>query len=231
MKIDPLKYYFNKYGCDKSEIKRVEIGDRFIALVLNNKRLGISARYKGEITDDLSQFDKIDLDTPSHRTLLTAYYNAKYNTDSKFTEGADIIADIKEGNYSNVVMIGYFSSLIEKFKSQNIDVSVFDFNADDVIPLKYQKKYLSKADAVVMTSTTILNGTFGEMIEFTNNQADIFIVGPSSLLDKEIFQIANIKKIHGAIFNPEDENVISMIKEGCIPKEFLRFGKKVFLEK
>lgn len=229
MRIDPLKYFYKKYDCDNSEIKRIEVGERFIAIVLHNKNLGVCARYDGEITNSLSQFDNLNLDYPPHRTLLTAYYNAKFNCGTDYKEGANIIKDIEEGKYSKVVMIGYFSTLIKKFNDRKINLAVFDFLVDEepVIPMKFQKEYLQRADAVIMTSTSILNGTFAELIECTNPNADVYIIGPSSILGKEFFQIANIKKIHGAVFNQEDENVINMIKDGAIPKEFLKYGKKV----
>lgn len=227
MNNDPLKYYYNKYGFDFSEIKRIETGKHFIAVVLNNRNLGICARLSDEIETDLLKLKSIDLDFDFHRSILTAYYNAKLNYNKKIAESADIIEDIKSGNYSSVVMIGYFTSLLRKFKELGIEVSVFDFDAEDVVPIEHQKEYLAKADAVILTSTTILNRTFSEVMKNTNPKSDIFIVGPSSTFEAELFVNSNIKKIHGALFNPEDEKIIKMIKEGKKPKDFLFLAKKV----
>lgn len=231
MKTDPLKYYHEKYGFESSEIKRIEVGEFFIALILINRQMGICARFKGEVNTDLSSLKNLDLDFSPHRSILTAYYNAKINSKVNFQENADIVSDIIDGNYSSVVMIGYFTSLVKKFNELGKDVAVFDFEAEDTIPLKHQKEHLHKADAVIMTSTAILNGTFNGLINNINSESDIFIVGPSSTLCNDLFEIPNIRKIHGAVFNPEDEKVIDMIKKGKKPKDFLYLAKKVSFSK
>ena len=231
--MDPLKIIYEKYGCDISEIKRIEAGERFIALVLENKNLGVCARLGSEIYNDKTILKNPDLKNINHRVLLTAYFNAKLNYVSDYKEKADIVDDVVSGNYSDPVMIGYFSSLVEKIKDKGINLAVFDLKIknEHILPIELQKEYLLKADSVIMSSTAILNQTFSELLEYINVDADIFIVGPSSVLCPEIFVSENIKKIHGAVFNQEDEKVIEMILEGKIPKEFLKYGKKVFIRR
>ena len=231
--MDPLKIVYDKFGCDISEIKRIEVGERFIALVLGNKNLGVCAKINPDFFVNKTVLEKPDFDNVDHRILLTAYYTAKLNYSAEYKNNADIVEDIIVGKYSSPVMIGYFSSLVERIKNANINLAVFDLKIqnEEILPIELQKEYLLKSDSVIISSTAIINKTFSQIIEYTNSDADIFIVGPSSILCDGIFNTGNIKKIHGAVFNPEDEKIIEMILDGKIPKEFLRHGKKVFLER
>ena len=69
-------------------------------------------------------------------------------------------------------------------------------------------------------------------MEIVNNSginSDIFLLGPSLIMNKDLFEYRNIKKIFGSIFESYDERVLNIIKQGYGTKQFLPFGKKVVL--
>jgi len=55
------------------------------------------------------------------------------------------------------------------------------------------------------------------------------MLGPSSILHPEMKRYKNIKQIYGAVFEPNDERVINVIKQGHGTRTFLPFGKKVYI--
>jgi hypothetical protein len=58
---------------------------------------------------------------------------------------------------------------------------------------------------------------------------DIFLLGPSSIMNRDMFGYKNIKKIFGSIFKPDDKNVLNVIGNGFGTKKFLKYGRKVSL--
>jgi uncharacterized protein (DUF4213/DUF364 family) len=128
-------------------------------------------------------------------------------------------------------MIGLFKPLLQRFKENNIDVCVFDMLKENrgLVPVKDEIKTVKGADAVILTATSIFNGTFMEIVNNTGNDCDVFLLGPSAVMNRDMFAYKNIKGIYGSIFELHDERVLDVIKNGQGTRTFLQFGKKVSL--
>ena len=94
-----------------------------------------------------------------------------------------------------------------------------------------QIKEVAKADVLILSSTSVFNNTFSNLVEATNDHCDIYTLGPSTILNKEMFYYRNIKLLFGSIFEPNDINTLKIIQQGGGTKQFMPFMKKVFLEK
>lgn len=129
-------------------------------------------------------------------------------------------------------MVGFSKPIVEKFQEDNIPITAFDYRKSD--PLlssnSKQKKLLRKADSVILTSTSIFNMTFINIINKTNNDCDIFMLGPSSIMAQDLLQSKNIKMIFGATFKKFDNRVLEVIKNDGGTRKFLKFGKKRILQ-
>ncbi|MCD4679219.1 MAG: hypothetical protein K8S00_02410, partial [Bacteroidales bacterium] len=114
-----------------------------------------------------------------------------------------------------------------------IPVTVFDFQKEDTVltPISEQKKLLKEADAVILTSTSIFNATFLDSINATNDNCDIFMIGPSSIMTPELLEYKNIKMIFGATFDKSDNRVLKIIREDGGTRKFLKFENKGILQK
>jgi uncharacterized protein (DUF4213/DUF364 family) len=66
-------------------------------------------------------------------------------------------------------MVGLFQSLLDKFDQSGLKVHVFDIEktGSGLTHMQYQKKFLNEADAVILTSTSLVNNTFDEVIAET----------------------------------------------------------------
>ena len=127
-------------------------------------------------------------------------------------------------------MIGNFRPLIRKFNAIGISLNVFDLENNDayLIDSKLQNEYINKADALIVTGTTLLNNTFTDIVENTSDNCNVYLLGPSNILTNELFKYKNIKIIFGAVFtNPL--MVINLIERGGSIKDCLSYGKKVSL--
>ncbi len=230
---EPLSFLFEKTGFDILGIKKVVTGEKYSAVMLKNGNIGVCANLGNKITVDLSGMNSPDLGNIQHRILINAYYNALLNYENSFSQNRDIFEVINFKNYNKIVMIGLFKPIVEKFKTNNIKVTVFDLvkKSSDLTPLDQQYDLVNKADSVILTSTGIFNQTFLPLVNRTKNNCDVFLLGPSSIMNKELFNYRNVKAIFGSVFEKYDNRVIDVIANGGGTKEFLKFGEKVFIIK
>ncbi len=175
--------------------------------------------------------EDLDLKNQSHRIAYNAYLNARFNYKNKYKSSLDIFDHIDFGKKANIIMVGYFKPLVEKFVSNGIVLHIFDkVEKDDILsPISKMYDYVKKASTLIITSTSIFNNTFLNIIQRTNQNCDIFLLGPSSILHPDMKHYKNIKQVYGAIFEPNDERIIKVIEQGHGTRTFLPFGKKVYI--
>lgn len=229
---EPLKYLFDQYGFQKDEIKEVVVGGKYLAVLLKNGDMGVCAILKNEIENSISDIEKLNLDLPSHRILYTAWLNAKINYENDYSVQKDIFDLINFTKYKRIVMIGYFKPVAEKLRKAEIDFSIFDLYKPDkeIVPLEKQRDYVVKADAVILTATSIFNNTFRNIVCNTSPGAcDIFVLGPSAVLSKDLMKYRNVKNIFGFIFPKDAKEALHIIRAGGGTRSFNKFGSKVYI--
>lgn len=226
--MDILREINNIVSYDWGFVKNVETGERYVAVMNKDGNIGVCAIIGNEINNINVQ--QPDLENISDRIFLTAYYNSVFNVANENYKTGDIVENIDFAKYKNIVMIGYFFPIVERLQKLNIEVSVFDLRNQEVtIPMEKQKEYLQGADAVILTATSIFNNTFYEIV--SNTKADVFILGPSSILSKFFFNFNNVKAIFGSIFDANDNRILKAVKDGMGTRQFLKYGQKVVLHR
>ena len=230
--IEPLELLFNKYNFEIDNIKKIVTGTRYTALLLNNGNIGVCANLGYQVKTGKNIYFKLDLKNFSHRIILNAYYNAFLNYSSKYKIG-DIFEEVDFKKFNNIIMIGLFKPIVEIFQKNSIPLKVFDYKKSDNIltSMSKQKQMLQEADAVILTSTSIFNLTFLDIINEINDNCNIFMLGPSSIMAEEILQYRNIKMIFGSTFNKFDERILEIIENGGGTRKFLKLGQKRIVPK
>ena len=228
---EPLEYFFEKFGIDLQSIKDIVCGEKYVAVILKNGRLGVCSTLNNYVNIDVKDLRFPDLKNIQHRIILNAYFNAKYNYNNQYDTTIDIFDKIDFKKYKKIVMIGFFRSLVDKFEKESIDLKIFDKTENDakLTDMTEQLSEVAKADAVIMSSTTIFNNTFLDLVNSTTDSCDIYTLGPSTLLSKEMVQYKNIKLLFGSVFEKDDINTIKVIQNGGGTKQFMAFMDKVFL--
>ena len=227
----PLEHYYDKLGYNPNEIARVIIGAKYLACHLKNGKLGICATLEQEFPSDFSFSKTPDLGYICDRILLNAWFNANLNNARNYPEDKDIFDFLSFDQYKKIVMVGYFASLVKKFNEAKIELNIFDLCEDfpDVIPMSKQKDYIKEADALILTSTSISNASFEHLINAAGNSTEIFLLGPSTILDPDMYKYPNIKKIFGMVFDGTEDEVVEMIAQDHGTPSFSKFGHKVYL--
>ena len=162
-----------------------------------------------------------DMNNPSHRILLLAYYNALLNINALQEESGDIFDIIKFDQYHSHVMVGLFRPLLGELHKHQIFPVVFDNNHSDNIltPQSELSTCLNKADMVILSATSVINMTFSSVLSEAV-RADVFVLGPSTLMYPDIYQSKNIKCLFGSVFNSHDEELLSIIESGGGTRSF-----------
>ncbi len=99
----------------------------------------------------------------------------------------DVVSLIKPED--NVVMIGYFSPLIEPIKRKTKNFKICERSLrDEALPDYAAYFELEKANVALITATSVINKTIDSLLELAKNARVIAIVGPSTPMDKRIFE-------------------------------------------
>jgi len=232
MPFDPIRHFYKKVGYKPTLIHELVVGEKYTAVILKDGRLGVCAtlgNVMGRITPDF----QVDLKNPVHRIILNAWFNAILNYDNEYEGGRDIFEEISFGSYRKVVMIGWFRTLHKKFRDKKIDVEAFDLLEDNkyLSPIGEMRDAVRAADALVMSSTTIFNGTMKEITDLASEQCDIFMLGPSTIMHPDLFRHTSVKALFGSVFKLHDKAVVNIIRSGCGTPEFSGHMQKVFLKR
>ncbi len=228
--IEPLEMLLRKIGFDISEIDKFVSGEKYTAIMLKNKDIGICANVDRAINNDLSEYENIDLTKIDHRIFINAYFNAKLNNKEELA-GKDLLKIVDFQKFKNIVMIGNFHPIVAKFNKMGIKSTIFDLKDDSsyLTPMSKQKEFLRNADSVILTATTLYNKTFMPIIESTPENCEIFLLGPSTPMYPEMLEYRNISHLFGTSFPPNCINLINIIQEGKGPRIFLKYGRKTML--
>lgn len=229
---EPLSYFCRKNPPDPAFIERYVTGEKYTGIMLQNGRIGVCANLGHAV--DLSMIAEgrePDLTSPGDRILVNAWLNALYNYDIEQVGRGDIFQGQLFLKYRNIVMIGSFTSLLEKFRYAGIGVSVFDAltGEDFLLPMDKQPEYLACADCVILSGTTIQNNTFTEVTGHTGDMCDIFLLGPSNILHADMYLYRNIKIVYGSRFEIFDHRVLDIIRADGGTKSFLKEVNKVYI--
>jgi len=233
MKAEPITHFYNSYGFDISLITRFVKGDKFFGVMLNNGSIGLCSVLDIKLSDGLLQGEKPDPENMEHRIILNAYYNAMFNnTFSSYGKG-DIFSVTDFSNSKKVVMVGLFETLFKNLINMGITPVVFDnhSDADFLHPASRLSFELSDASDVVVTGTTIFNGTFMDIISATPDKCHIYLLGPSNTLHPDMLSYRNIELVFGSRFKLFDTRILDIISEGHGAKSFLNPDNKVYIGK
>lgn len=227
---DLLAFYYGKYSYHPLKIKSWSRGIRYSAVMLENGNIGVCANLNcGELKSSPPDSNNLDLVKLSHRVWFQAYLNAAVNYKNSLPLKKDIaeIVDFPKG--SLVVMVGLFKPVLNRLINKQIQVNVYDLKFQNITPdyFKSLQNDLHRASAVILTATSITNLTFKEILSKSNDSAHIYILGPSTVMDDQMFKLNRIDGLFGMKFKPEDRRVLEIIGKGGGTKDFVKFAEKV----
>lgn len=186
--------------------------------------------YTGQPLVDLARLAPSD--NPYERSIGLAAANTFWNRPSPDLTDGDGLSPWCPGasptgladEMAGTVIIGRFPGLDAKFPGATV-VELHPRPGE--VAFAEAGPWLAAARSVVMTASTLVNGTAGAVLAAVSDSARVTIVGPSVPLSPGLFR-GPIRRLAGFVVT-EPDAAFSAVMEGAGAKALKRFGRSVTL--
>ncbi len=203
------------------EIRQIQIGSSWVASILEDGSCGIAAklydRPTASVDDLLRRHRKAHLlgkeliqNDPFLSVLALSAVNACLNTEtriSKFRASADSKTSCLQGFDvigKSVAIIGHMSRTRDQILMESHPEHIYMFDMDPSrgdLPVEQEPVLLPKCEAVVITGTTLINHTIGDILHWSRDAVHIF-TGPSVPF---LPDFTSVDQIHGMALSKTEE--------------------------
>ena len=201
---------------------------------LNDKKgCSVVARdhdYEGKRASELLPL--IRAHDPILRTMALALVNALNHQKALSMpedRNNDILFDLLGiAGGTHVAMVGLFRPLVKKLEDMGAALEVVDAGSGHGDPDAFPDKLAGWADAVILTSTSLLNGTADRLLNAVGPTVRVAMLGPSTPLIPEAFDGLPVHVLAGTV--PMDrENILKAIRNGKGTPVLQRYSRKPYL--
>lgn len=137
---------------------------------------------------------------PLRASLGVAIINALPPADSAPEMEGDLLDHLRAGNKDRVGMVGYFAPFMrlkERVGAFHV-LEEQEVPEADVLPAREAGRILPRCSVVIVTSVTIVNGTFDALMRHTGGAREIALVGPSTPLLPDVFRRYGVTLLAGS---------------------------------
>jgi len=133
------------------------------------------------------------------------------------------------GKGSRVAMVGYFGPLIKKIEALGARVDILDDSRGLGQKEKFYGWLHTRADALLLTSTSLLNNTCEEVLAQVGPRVKTAMLGPSTPMAAQAFAHLPVHLLAGTV--PMDkEMVLKAVRHGQGTPVIHKYSRKVYLE-
>jgi uncharacterized protein len=171
--------------------------------------------------------------TPLERSMAMALINAIALPDLIHLppdRGNNILFDcLGIGPASKVAMVGFFKPLVSLLTSRGAEVEVLDEFRSMGQKEAFYEKLGRWADAAIITSTSLLNNSFEEIVTHTATDVRAALVGPSTPMVAEAFSNWPMIKALAGTVPLENEPILKSVRHGLGTPYLHKYSKKATL--
>jgi uncharacterized protein (DUF4213/DUF364 family) len=191
-----------------------------------NRTLDFEGRPAIELLEKIKSDDRIE------RSMALALVNAlNYKSALKLPEDKnnEILTEkfeIRKG--TKVAMVGFFGPMVKRFEENKVSLEILDESRKLGRVEDFFKKLSGWAEVLLLTSTSILNGTTEEILAHVAGHVKTVMLGPSTPLVGEAFAHLPVHMLAGTV--PTDRgNTLKAIRHGAGTPILHRFSRKSYL--
>lgn len=173
---------------------KVYNGDIFTAVKTNNGDIGICANIDKDININSEKY--------TERVILQAHINSQVNQKDKTYDNSSFIDVISLKDEKDIIMVGFIEPIYNQMQGKGISCKVFDLRKGSPVlsPIKEFDSSLKAAKTIIITATTISNGSFDKIVEEMSDDAKMYMIGPSAPMTRLLFDYApGLMGIFGSI--------------------------------
>lgn len=160
--------------------------------------------------------------------LINALNHARILDLSPDLGHGDILDVMGIGPSTRLAMVGFFRPLMKQLEQRGAIVEVIDEFRGMGDKDRFYHKLSHWADAVIITSTSILNNTAEEILGVVGRGAKTAMLGPSTPMVAEAFDQLPVDTLAGMV-PLEAEPIIKVVRHGLGTRHLQRYSKKVTL--
>jgi len=194
------------------------------SVVTNNQN------YEGESAYGL--LEQIQSADPIHRAMALALINAlNHKTARALPEDRenrvlfDLLA-VKQG--TKVAMVGYFKPIVAKLEDRGAELEVIDTGRRIGDRNAFNDRLAHWADALIMTSTALLNDTADELLNAVGPDTRVALLGPSTPLVADAFDGLPVHVLAGTV-PVSREDILREVRHGKGTPALMKFSRKPYL--
>ena len=230
-------------------VKRLVIGEKYIAAELEDGRCGLSFRFNPDpfgnaggspvsgSLDGACAAELIgwagDVRSMTRSGVGIAVMNALApweDLPSREKKDSAEAAGIRSGDI--VGMIGFFPPLVKQLSARgDIELRVFERGYREPHPCLYpdtaEYRLLPECDIVIMTGTSGINSTLDQMLSWCTGAREVSVTGPSTMMYPSAYEGSRATILAGARAVPElKEDLFAAVGAGKCGNEILRYLEK-----
>jgi hypothetical protein len=232
LKKDEISRRLYEFLLDKSLdclVEDIRIGLGY-GVKLEGARLGVAAVLRHEIAPGCSTLDRAGTLKGSQASKLLRYLvEGKNSLDKiiglatanalinlKVPEKEDDSIDLMNlSQHDHVAMVGLFKPLVRKIQDTGAELSIIERNPAraEVLDSNTTDKILKDCTVAIITATSIINGTFEDIVNRLGTPRRAVLLGPSTPLCSDIFQDTRLTHLGGSALTNHDK-ILQIISEG-----------------
>lgn len=236
-----------KGKAEGKKIKDVRVGIGYTAVLLDNNKCGLAYTFRNELGCCCSVFSKggtvkgqncsdiiqwAKADNLVQGAIGVATINALLQEDIDEYKCDNIFEVLDITDEDTLGVIGDFKPLTKGKGKKAKKMYVFERNvkeggiyySDDSI-----SEYLPQCDIVVITSTSIINKTFDDIINYCKNARQVAMVGPTTPLCPSVFNKYKIDIIAGVLVL-QPLKILDIVSQGGGTKSFGDSVKQIYIK-
>ena len=129
---------------------------------------------------------------------------------------------------TRVAMVGHFAPVLAQLEERGAEVAVVDRDRREGHERDLVQRLTDWADALIMSSTTLINGSAESFLESVGPRVRVALLGPSTPMLSHACEGWPVHLLCGLV--PTDpEGTLRAIRHGQGTRTFQRYGKKVYL--
>ena len=126
-------------------------------------------------------------------------------------------------------MVGNMAPVLERLRPYFDRCVVFDDGRpgeEGIAETSLEQDLLPKCDVVILTATSLLNGTFDNLVAISKEAREVCLMGPSTPLIPELFRERGVTLLSGRRFTDPDR-LMRVVSEAGGQRSFGEFSRKV----
>lgn len=183
--------------------------------------------FAGKTIGDALEIINRDVHGIINKTLLIALFNSTIDFGALKSAGCDAIELMSLKQMDEVYMIGYFEPLVDSIKNRCASLKIIEERQSTTTERIEAEDW--KSDANIITSTSLINGTFEDIAKKCEKSRVNCLMGPSTPLDPDLFEKYNISLLAG--LKPLNfDRILEIISEGGGTKLFNKHCEKIVVK-